>query len=161
MDTDLAYGQLTGTIPSTGQLTLDAQSKLMAQQLRRASGDGGDNYEPTLTWPQVLAQVEAGNLTPEVLRGYEYYMGVAYDTGKDETPLPQVDANKIAEKIDRQTADMDMRSGGTTALQKYKDRLDGEATYSGKLELLKKMALENGFSDAVGDILWDYIKEKE
>jgi len=126
VDTDLAYGQLTGTIPSTGQLTLSAQGQLAdmgsamlsagmmpsadqlaamgmsesqarqyltAMQLENASKGGSGRgtsaaaYEPTLTWPQTLAQVEAGNLTPAVLKAYEYYMGTGYEPFKAEAPV--------------------------------------------------------------------------
>lgn len=42
------------------------------------SGGGGGDSAPSLTWPQTLAQIEAGNLTPNVLSAYQYYMGEAY-----------------------------------------------------------------------------------
>jgi hypothetical protein len=50
-------------------------------------------YKPTLTWPQVKAEIDAGNASAEVLRAYEYYMGESYnpeyaEDGYDETPTP-------------------------------------------------------------------------
>lgn len=45
------------------------------------SGDGG--YKPRLTLQQALDQIEAGNLAPEVLRTWEYYMGAQYDDPND------------------------------------------------------------------------------
>lgn len=37
-----------------------------------------DDYKPNLTWPQVQEAVKAGNLTPGVVRDYEYYMQQEY-----------------------------------------------------------------------------------
>jgi hypothetical protein len=73
--------QLAALGMSEGQMN----EMLMKYQLERAA------YEPTLTWPQVQAQIEAGNLTPNVLSAYRYYMGAEYDGGGqppvlDDTP---------------------------------------------------------------------------
>lgn len=54
--------------------------------------EGNDTYEPSLTWPQVKAEIEAGNLTDGVLQAYKYYMGAEYEEpveyggGYSETP---------------------------------------------------------------------------
>lgn len=49
-------------------------------------------YKPTLTWPQVKAEIEAGNASDAVLKAYEYYMGESYapapGKGYDENPEP-------------------------------------------------------------------------
>lgn len=49
-------------------------------------------YKPTLTWPQVKAEIEAGNVSDAVLKAYEYYMGESYvpapGKGYDENPTP-------------------------------------------------------------------------
>lgn len=45
----------------------------------------GSSGKPSLTWAQTLAQIEAGNLTPNVLGAYEYYMGEAYQARQSES----------------------------------------------------------------------------
>lgn len=43
---------------------------------RSSSGSGGG--KPALTWAQTQAEIRAGNLTPNVLNAYRYYMGEDY-----------------------------------------------------------------------------------
>lgn len=47
-----------------------------------SKSSGGGSAKPKLTWPQVLKQIEDGNLTPTVLAAYEYYMGEKYKSGE-------------------------------------------------------------------------------
>lgn len=56
----------------------------LAEDTKGKSGGGGgdDVSKPRLTWPQVLKQIEDGNLTPTVLAAYEYYMGEKYKSGE-------------------------------------------------------------------------------
>lgn len=60
-----------------GQDALARQDYLSELAYERAQ-DNEDAYGPTLTWPQVKAEIEAGNTSPAVLKAYEYYMGESY-----------------------------------------------------------------------------------
>lgn len=60
------------------------------------SGSSSSKSKPVLTWPQTLAQIEAGNLTPTVLAAYEYYMGEEYKTTK-KSNIKNAARNIVAE----------------------------------------------------------------
>ena len=52
---------------------------------------------PTLTYSQMVEAIDRGNLTPNVLSAYKYYMGEDY--GADQTTNPgtyQVDTSKLS-----------------------------------------------------------------
>ena len=52
---------------------------------------------PTLTYSQMVEAIDRGNLTPNVLSAYKYYMGADY--GADQTTNPgtyQVDTSKLS-----------------------------------------------------------------
>lgn len=89
-----------GLLDSSGYATEYAQALHNAWQMQNAprvsysssggrrssSGGSGSSSsgsarsgKPKLTWPQALALIEAGNLTPEALYAYEYYTGIPYD----------------------------------------------------------------------------------
>lgn len=59
----------------------DSQIAALQRQWAAAqSGSGGstakvDEYEPRLTYDQVMEQINAGNLAPQVLKDYEYWNG--------------------------------------------------------------------------------------
>lgn len=53
------------------------------------SSGGSGGYEPTLTYNQVMDAIERGNLTPNVLSDYRYYMGADYDAGDTGTGTGQ------------------------------------------------------------------------
>lgn len=85
-----------GTLSAAGITKSEAQSRL-AQILQgyaaELAGEGDmtvpvaqTTTKPTLTWPQTLEQIQAGNLSSNVLKAYQYYMGEEYAT---ETPATQ------------------------------------------------------------------------
>lgn len=51
-----------------------------------SSGSSSSVSKPVLTYAQAMEQIEAGNLTPNVLSAYEYYMGEAYPGVKAAAP---------------------------------------------------------------------------
>lgn len=91
-----------GIMPSASQLSAMGITSAQAQEyitLAKAaaalkaksstgSGGGNEEYEPKLTWPQVKAMIDEGNITSQVLRDYEYYMSESYtgdaQTGSDD-----------------------------------------------------------------------------
>lgn len=63
-----------------------------------ASGSAGSGgYDPILTYSQVMDAIERGNLTPQVLADYRYYMGADYDTGAatGEETLNDMDTSSV------------------------------------------------------------------
>ena len=119
-----------------------AQDALASQ--RSSSGGGGGGEKPKLTWAQVLAQIEAGNLTPNVLSAYEYYMGTGYDSGKpQEEPAPILDYN-----TERYVA---------TA----KRLLDQEKNYESQVSMLEALAAEGKLTENQLNELLDYIGTKK
>ena len=75
--------ELLSTSKMNGNDVQAIYEAIRAQLAEDTSGKGSGGSDsvkskPVLTWPQTLAQIEAGNLTTTVLAAYEYYMGEEY-----------------------------------------------------------------------------------
>lgn len=121
-----------GIMPSSDQLASmgmtesQAREYLMQLQLESAAKQtqGGGNdvpvAKPALTWPQAQAQIEAGNLTPNVLAAYQYYMGTAYDTPREEP----ANTGKIVQEHYQVLDEMKRKGSGPTELFRVLDSFD-------------------------------------
>lgn len=80
----------------------DAYQQELAASLAAGGGSAGGSagsggYDPILTYSQVMDAIERGNLTPQVLDDYRYYMGADYDTGVEtgEETLSDMDTSSV------------------------------------------------------------------
>ena len=65
--------------------------------LQKMNASNVEKAGPTLTYSQMVEAIDRGNLTPNVLSAYKYYMGADY--GADQTTNPgtyQVDTSKLS-----------------------------------------------------------------
>lgn len=78
------------------QALKDAYQRELAASLSAGGGSSG-GYDPILTYSQVMDAIERGNLTPQVLADYRYYMGADYDTGvaPGEETLNDMDTSSV------------------------------------------------------------------
>lgn len=89
-------------------------------------------YEPKLTYSQVMEQVNTGNLTPQVLADYEYYMGETLsgpgtpeqnEYGYSTQVTSGVKASEWA--MVKNNIATNLRNGNFEAVEKYLDQVSG------------------------------------
>lgn len=69
----------SSTLASAGISGTEA-SALVNQLTQSAASSASNTTKPSLTWAQIKSELAAGNTSPAVLSGYEYYMGEPYQT---------------------------------------------------------------------------------
>lgn len=93
------------TLSAAGISELEASNMVkqvqtqLAQEAKKAaasSSKGSSVSKPVLTYTQVMDAIKKGNITPNVLSGYKYYMGTDYDTGVTGGDAVQADTSKLS-----------------------------------------------------------------
>lgn len=126
---------------------------------------------PTLTYSQMMDAINNGQLTPNVLSAYEYYMGTAY-TPQRQTAVPYIgdgddndndnDIPRFSTGYDtqrntggmkgsewdavRQNLLMNLRSGNTVAVDAYMDQIAGglsKAQWNELADLMRQYGYSN------------------
>lgn len=123
----------------------------LAAAYRQAAAEAAakeNTYEPTLTWPQTQAAIEAGNTSPAVLQAYEYYMGAEYDAGAEETQWGEgystvraAGARASEWDMVKQSLEATLREGRYDSAEAYLDQVAGkmsEEQWLEVVEILKK-----------------------
>ena len=120
------YGDFSG-LQALG-IAPDASALARFSQTAGGGGNSGNRagYDPVLTYSQVMDAIDRGNLSPQVLADYQYYMGAEYEPEEDETPdggKPIHDASELGPAA-MALANQMSRVNSPAMAQSFGDKID-------------------------------------